>query len=444
MPSRSLILSVLMNDLDPSLRFALRAFFGTGGAEPDVGETEIVRFLVRNKAPVAAVPFDVPADRDGPVAAYAEGQAQILATAIAEYGAVHERWRARGIEGVLIKSPGYFPYTSDNLDVLVPETARDAAVEVLEECGYRELPWVREPYKLLFRKIDAEPFGFAIHLHTKVAWINRFFDGADLSARSVADADLPCLVRPSAEDAFLITAAHWFYEDKELKLRDLIHVAMLLEGDVDWNAVARVAAEQGWGRGLASATAIYRRAFDGLGLSAIGDRLPTAGFGPAPRWVDEIEAPATLPLRLPRVRTKVAHLVKSVRDPRIGVGEKVREAGLVAFYAGRVRLPDLRRQPSLRVRLTGAAAGEASFARALLHELYEGFEIRATYRGGRGETAAPVRRTLLGGVEFHAGCDAASQHGHDLDIDVGSDGRATVSETLRQVVRAFVSRPCAS
>src|SRR5437773_2757696 len=67
-----------------------------------------------------------------------------------EYVLVRQAWLQRGIECLVFKSAGNapsFPYTSDNVDIIVrPEQGR-AARDVLRQLGYIDIRTVEEPHK---------------------------------------------------------------------------------------------------------------------------------------------------------------------------------------------------------------------------------------------------------------------------------------------------------
>lgn len=353
-------------------RLAARLLFPSEGPAPDPGaldEESFVQVVVRNKVPLALV------DDATLAGALPEGwrgarvlvarERDRLATATVEYTRIAHAWKDASIPAVLIKSPGYFPYTSDNVDVLVASDAAERARTVLEGLGYRELPWVREPFKILLRKVSGEPAGFAIHLHTRVAWINSFFEDAEVLGASEPFGDDDTLRRPGPESAFLITTAHWFYEDKEIKLRDLYHSREILRDDLRWSEVFAAAERGGWAAGLRSAVHLLKLAGTDLGLRSVSSRLPETAPPTSrlvPRFVTRGPV-AALPARIERRKAKAMHFAKSVRNPRAGLVTRVREVTLVGAYALKVRFPALQRAPLFVV----SAAGGAGLRAALRH-----------------------------------------------------------------------------
>lgn len=173
-----------------------------------------------------------------------------------EYLAVHRAFDVAGMQHVLIKSVGIapsWPYTSDNVDVLVPLASGHRARELLLDLGYIEVKNVEEPHKFLFRTFHAGDPLSAIHLHEFVGWGTGFMEDGQVLARARPAPDDPATSIPCPEDALLVTFAHAFYEDKEIKISDLWKAIHLLEtGDLNWGEVYGQAARRGWAQGLAA------------------------------------------------------------------------------------------------------------------------------------------------------------------------------------------------
>ena len=173
-----------------------------------------------------------------------------------EYLKVHKAFDEGGIDHVLIKSVGIapsWPYTPDNVDLLVPLASGLRAREHLIELGYAEVKNVEEPHKFLFRTFHAGNPLSAIHLHEFVGWGTGFMEDAQVLARARPAPDDPEISIPCPEDGLLVTFAHAFYEDKDIKLGDLWKVLHLLRtGDLDWGEVYGQATRRGWAQGLAA------------------------------------------------------------------------------------------------------------------------------------------------------------------------------------------------
>jgi hypothetical protein len=281
---------------------------------------------------------------------------------------VADAWASDGIEAVLIKSPGYFPYTSSNVDVVVPSRSARTAARVLERLGYRELPSMREPHKRLFRRMRQPHLGFPVHLHTAVAWINRFLTDVEvLRGRRRLEA-IAGLSYPSAENVFSITTAHWLYEDKELTLRDLHHANLAVADGVDWGAVRRRAARAGWGSGLELALGVYQIAAERFGARRLLEQLPSPRVRAnlLRRELAQLERRAPAAIRLSRPLCKALQLAKTARDHELAKGEASREALRIVSYAARAQLPSSRRGPFVLVSVSGPdGVGKTTLAHAL-------------------------------------------------------------------------------
>ncbi|MEN8163522.1 MAG: hypothetical protein ABFS37_05290, partial [Acidobacteriota bacterium] len=139
----------------------------------------------------------------------------------AEFELVRVAWQEAGIEPVFIKAGAgvpSFPHLSGNLDVyILPETA-ESADAILCRLGFVELPLLREPNKLLYKRFRRGDEACAIHLHLRVEWCVRFMFEDQMWLRRQEAPDDPRLWVPAPEDALLITLAHSFFENKCYKL----------------------------------------------------------------------------------------------------------------------------------------------------------------------------------------------------------------------------------
>ena len=191
----------------------------------------------------AAHPVEADLGRELAVTLAIEGE-QELAGLRAEYKQVKETLASAGIQDVLIKSVGLapsFPYKSDNLDVLYKPQDIEQVKAILRDLGYVELKNVEEPYKYLFRKFHAGRSVSAIHVHAHVGWMVSFLDEETLWRRCQVSLDDALVTVPAADDALLITLAHYFYEDKRVALLDVLKFVHCMRRGVDWDEVYRIA-----------------------------------------------------------------------------------------------------------------------------------------------------------------------------------------------------------
>ena len=165
-----------------------------------------------------------------------------------EFIKVSKRLAAQGVTLLLIKSAGEFPHESSNFDCLIKPEKLATCNRILRGEGYRERSIAREPHKFLYRKI-ADPKNLPLHIHTRVEWEAGEFATAKTlirRARPFVNEDTDALV-PSVEDSILITIAHYFFEDHEIKLYDLLKVfALSRECNPDWNYMLNETVGLGW------------------------------------------------------------------------------------------------------------------------------------------------------------------------------------------------------
>lgn len=411
--------------LPAELQLSLELFYGhIESLRPSEFTPDTVRFLRANKAPGALLPRFL-SEGDTHLAQFVAEECGKHDEASLEFARVLEAWREGSIPAVLIKSPGYFPYTSDNVDVLVAPDKSEEAIGLLESLGYGELPWVAEPFKRLFRLYAGHPLGFAIHLHTRVGWINGFFDAQPIIDEGVVT-ETGWRV-PSPTHAFLITTAHWFYEDKGLTLRDLVHTSLLLGESLDSGAMVKLSKEQGWFPGLVSAMDVLRSASTQLGLHRLTDSLPQVE-GSVPRWIRNNPSNPRLPWRISKTRTKMMHFRKTIDDPRLTAVDKLVELLRLFWYALRVQLKPILPQPHKRVLVDVDPQAEGNVTRAC--EMLSRCDIRIHVirpGDGRRRTEAALRR--LGGLAVILNPRSASLnagfvpsdlvvHPSDLPVDI--------------------------
>lgn len=187
-----------------------------------------------------------------------------------EYLEVASAWSRVGIPCICFKSAGIapsFPYTSDNVDILVHPHHIEEARRVLLGLDYIELRNAEEPAKWLFRRFRAGRSVSAIHLHARVGWEEGFMLEPHLWKRAGPSADDPMTWVPGPEDAVLINLAHGLIENKDISLHDLLKVRYALRGGpIDWDYMDRVARERGWllclHLGLALIAHLEERLFD--------------------------------------------------------------------------------------------------------------------------------------------------------------------------------------
>jgi len=344
----------------------------------------LVERLRRNKYPLLMLDA---AGKDHPLLAESETWQRELAADRAEleaqrreYIAVKRAWLDAGIPCVMFKSAGEypsFPYTSDNLDILVPRNRLDDARRILvEQLGYVWLHNIDETQKFLFRKFRAGKSVSAIHVHTWVGWDVEFHEDAiwDGVRQSGDDADV---MVPSAEDAVLINVSHALYENKEIRLYDLEKVRSQWGGGLHWDYVEGVARRRGWLDGL----------YFGLLLCAKMERA-IYGYNTVPknvrrRWRDGLkryplqwrywrqvrEQGLDLPFGVSFAMSKALYYKKILRDSHDAIGQRLLNLAHTLAW-GIKQKSGIRPQRGMLISISGTdGTGKTAQAQALSEAL---------------------------------------------------------------------------
>ncbi len=321
----------------------------------------------------------------------------------AEYNIVRERWAQAGILSLIIKSAGVypsFPYTSDNLDILIRKEDENDAKAILREEGYVELKNIEEPQKFLFRKFSEGESVSAIHLHTQVVWLVGFLDDKAVWERSLGAPDDATLTVPSPEDVILINIAHSFYENKKLRLADIMKIREWWHLDnLDWEYMERVAAQRGW--------------LDGLQFVVLlGAHIEAALWGetavpPAIRekWEKSLKrlpityryyrrtirrSPVTLPFNISFIFSKFLYYKKMLNDSDISLMGRLRDVIQTLAIGVKVRTR-IRPQPASLVSFSGPdGSGKSVHAETLVKTL-DICEVNNRYYWNRTATSWLIR-----------------------------------------------------
>ena len=297
----------------------------------------LVERLRRNKYPLLALEATA---KDHPLLSESETWRVELAADRAEleaqrreYVAVKRAWSDAGIPCVMFKSAGEypsFPYTSDNLDILVPRNRLDEARRILVQLGYVWLRNIDETQKFLFRKFRAGSSVSAIHVHTWVGWDVEFHEEAIWDGVRQSGDDAEVMV-PSAEDAVLINVSHALYENKEIRLYDLEKVRSQWGRGLHWEYAEGVARRRGWLDGLyfgLRVCAKLERAIYGYNtVSANVRRRWRDGLKRYPLqwryWRKVRKQKFDLPFRVSFAMSKALYYKKILRDSHDAIGQRL-------------------------------------------------------------------------------------------------------------------------
>lgn len=166
-----------------------------------------------------------------------------------------------GIPLLLFKSHGPYPYTSSNVDALIPDEEMERAVRLLEGIGHHEMTPYWEPNKRLLRKFAGRDCEVMIHLHTKIAWLVLAFSDVDAVWRDARRSVDPGVLHPAPAHLVATLLAHSLYESKRITLGDLWKIReSAAQPDFDGSEVVRIAELRRWLPGLALSRYWYEAA----------------------------------------------------------------------------------------------------------------------------------------------------------------------------------------
>jgi len=216
------------------------------------------------------------------------------------------------------------------------------AKKILEKLGFteirklREYAWGGPPHKFLYRRLY-NGLVMSIHLHTEVAWEGvKFVDEKELWNRICkAEVDGVKLGFPSPEIHLLITVAHAFFENKCLKLSDLVSMVEDFEygSEMDWDYIADCTINGGWfepfyatlrladythellfGRKLIEKDVFRRLAHQGRLLTQLSLEK---------KLIELFDRGRVIPIRIPTSRIVIAFVKKVFANPHFSFIEKL-------------------------------------------------------------------------------------------------------------------------
>ena len=362
-------------------------------ADPD----DMLKLLRENKYPLLSLdPASLPRELvDSTSFKQAlEADREWMDTQRAEYEEVQRAWADRGIPAMFIKTaciPPAFPYTSDNLDVMVPEERGEEAKRVLREKGFLELRNIEEPKKYLFRKFKHGRSVCAVHIHNWVGWNINFFEEDSLWRRSrVAPTD-DMVTAPSPEDALLINLAHAFYENKRFTLHDLEKIRVNWnEHTLDWDYLRQASQRRGWYDGFLFSVLIAVHLEEALtGETRIPARLreewerDLRQYKHAYRYLEELlRRPPEMPFKVSFMFSKNLYYRKIWHDKLDSLKAKTRDTLATLTWGFKLKA-GIRPQPSVLVTLSGLdGSGKSEQSRRLM-ELLELVEVKRSHYWNR-------------------------------------------------------------
>jgi len=313
----------------------------------------------------------------------------------AEFERVRLVFQDDGIDTLFIKSTGLFPsfpHLSSNLDVLVRVPRGDEARRRLISLGYIELLNAEEPKKFLFRRFKYGEPSFTFHLHELVGWGVPFLETEPVWDNVQPAPDDPDICIPGPVEALLITLGHWFYEDKELSLRNLYLTANALKNlPPGLEAAARGAADRGWEAGFYAALEIFdeswRRLFEKPFFDADTKELLRARleneFFFRSGILSKVRYLGDYPARIPFGANKVVYYRKVLADKRRSVPTRVKDVLITLLWAVRLKAR-VRSQKPLLVSISGCDGSGKTVQAELLKAAFETCALRTRPVWSRG------------------------------------------------------------
>jgi len=162
---------------------------------------------------------------------------------------IHHQLQEEGIPVVLIKSVDIspsLPYTSGNVDALIKKKDLIKVRTLLFLNGYIELKNIEEPQKFLFKKFHKDIAVSELHIHTQIGWGVCFVGDEVWNNKIHQSNDNEAVFLLSAEDQFLVHIAHAYYENKCVKLSDLIKFVHAINRIENWEYIYSIPVKYGW------------------------------------------------------------------------------------------------------------------------------------------------------------------------------------------------------
>jgi glycosyltransferase involved in cell wall biosynthesis/thymidylate kinase len=280
-----------------------------------------------------------------------------------EFLKIQDKFKEADIHPVLFKGGGIipsFPYTSENLDVLIGKAEVISGRKILNDLGYIELKNIEEPEKYLFKRFVNGEVRMALHLHSQIGWGVPFLALEEEGRKAPDDSQI---LLPSPESGCLITFAHSLYENKGIRLLDLLQVHNWAREGLKWKSMLDRAYCRGWGDGFTLSLSLYGYLEKSL-LSKTyipkPDSLESKG-----RAARHTPKRIVMPLPISFIYSKILYYKKIWRDRERDLSSKMRDT-LSTFLWGIELKLKIRSQPPMLIAFSGIdGSGKTSHSKNL-------------------------------------------------------------------------------
>lgn len=289
------------------------------------------------------------------------------------------------IETLFIKSSSILPLDSDNFDLLIHPDQSKPAEYILRRNGFAKVNFSREPYKVLYRRVQNGKDHLALHLHTKIAWYGvEFLKTESVWKRHIIKAvngESVGFIHPNHH--VLVTLAHAFFENASLKLSDILFlVDDLYHKEAGFEQIIPLSEEMNWDTFFRAMMIFGNRVHNDIyGLDiipstqlkqAILDDLNRRELKKIERLRRRIELhykPPYLPTELPLKKVRRRQLISQVISNKSKASGKMKGLSylLSIFFKG--ILPKSKVGPSLLISIIGIdGVGKTTHALKLVND----------------------------------------------------------------------------
>jgi len=129
----------------------------------------------------------------------------------------------------------YYQREQSDIDILIPLEKEITVIEQLKKEDF--FPIAKEHFKTAMSK-NIKNSKFTIHVHSKIKWESEFIPTNDVWKNSKIIKIFEHSIHiPSIEDSILIECVHSIFENRTVRICDLLQFLELTKNQIDWNSV---------------------------------------------------------------------------------------------------------------------------------------------------------------------------------------------------------------